>query len=139
MGTVSWDHGKRYIFLKNAGATAIAAGESAKATDVSAYTCELSDTMSDEDYAGHRVVGATSIAQNEFGWFQDRGNIVVSVDGTATALVKGEGVQTSGTNGHLEGIDNTVVAEALAKVGTARAASSADETAEVQITYSVWG
>lgn len=130
---------REYIFLENAGATAIAAGESAKINDASAFKVELSDTKSDEEYAGSRVVGATSMAQTEHGWFQYRGNLVASVDGTATALVAGEGVQSSGTNGHLEGITITVAAEVLAKCGVAQAASAANAEVEVMLTTSIWG
>lgn len=88
LGTLYQDPktGKKYKFLKNAGATAITAQMAAVISDASAFTVAVGNTLNNPAFAGCRVTGATSMAQNESGWFQISGNATLILGDTANAL-----------------------------------------------------
>lgn len=127
------DHKAFFRFLKNTGASAIPAQMVAVAltTNKSAYGCTLAAaTDALVPHAGVRVAGATSMAQNEFGWFQVSGQASWLHSGGA-AVAAEEAVVTSATvAGKVEGGAPTVntVASALATIAIAEAAVSVLDT-----------
>ena len=134
-------NGKAYIFLKNTGSSALAASICATSltTAKAAYTCELPAATADLPFAGVRVVGATSLAQNEFGWFQVKGVATVTADAAGTTAEKY--ITTSnGTAGNVEVQASTyAVAMGPATIfGIAHTTTTAG-VAVVTLTGNCWG
>jgi hypothetical protein len=134
-------NGKKYIFLKNAGATAITAQLVATATTTqkSAFTCSLAAaTDALQSFAGVRVASATSLAQNEYGWFQIGGSATFLHSGGA-AVAADEGIVTSATvAGKVEGAAATAVADASFAFAEA-AKTTLNEVVTGNIVRNVWG
>lgn len=156
VGTVWVDPatGKKYIFAKQTGATAVAAKKAVKITDASAFEVQINATLNKRGFGGVRVSGATNLAQNEYGWLQIGGNATFIFGDSARATVAGEGVvlddDTDG--GNIGGVDldvsstvNETTVEASVEslhgvFGTAEAAvSTTDADVEVQIERNGWG
>lgn len=78
--------GKKYKFLKNAGATTITAQMAAVISDASAFTVAVGNTLNDPSFAGARVTGASDLPQNYAGWFQISGNATLILGNSANAL-----------------------------------------------------
>ena len=78
--------GKKYKFLKNAGATTITAGMAARLSDASAFTVATAAVLNAPDFAGSRVLLASDVAQNSAGWFQLSGNASLILGASANAL-----------------------------------------------------
>jgi hypothetical protein len=88
LGTLYQDpvNGKKYKFLKNAGATTITAKMAAVISDASAFTVAVGNTLNDPSFAGSRVASASDLAQNSAGWFQISGNATLMLGLSANAL-----------------------------------------------------
>lgn len=117
---------KEYVFLQNAGATAIGASQCAKVNDSSAFKVEISDTLSGYDFAGVRPVGATDLDQNECGWFQVKGNATFIHGSSAAAIVAATGIVLDDDSGHVGGVDvttGTPVTQALVDASLKSAAA----------------
>ena len=143
VGTVRTDAKgtKKYIFLKNAGASAIAAkiGAIATTTMKSSYFCTLASTTvaSNENlFAGFRVSGATSMAQDEYGWFQISGSATVTASSDTTTAEVGVcfSNQTAGT---VEASADTAAGNRT-QFGVAQTTTASGDVV-VSLTYNVWG
>jgi hypothetical protein len=148
--------GKKYKFLKNAGATTITAKMAAVISDASAFTVAVGNTLNAPDFAGSRVASASDLAQNSSGWFQISGNATLMLGLSANALTAnqegividddadcgkvGKAVITTGAT-----VNQTTAEAALAGVngvfalnqGGAISADSAD--VECQLIRNAWG
>lgn len=143
VGTVRFDAKgtKKYIFLKNAGATAITAklGAVATTTMSSSYFCTIaSTTVADNEllFAGVRVSGADSMAQNEYGWFQIGGaaTLVAGTDTTTANL----GVMFSDISaGKVEASANSD-SGIRATFGVAQTTTASGDVV-VSLSYNIWG
>ena len=131
--------GKAYIFLMNNGATAITAQLLCMAltTDKAAFKCTLAAaTASLLPFAGVRVPSATSMAQNEYGWFQVIGSATLSAGASTTTADLG--VQSSAdTAGKVEVAANTGIG-AFGSFGIAQT-STANGDVVVHLQRNVWG
>ena len=130
--------GKEYIFLKNAGATSIAAKDvcTSLTTDPSTYLCRATAGNSNvEPFAGCRVSGATAVATLEYGWFQIKGNATLTADAAGTAANTGV-VISNATVGAVEDMPNTGVG-AQASFAVAQAAVQSGDTV-VNLFKSIW-
>lgn len=147
-------NGKKYIFLLNAGSSAISAKECAITSDASAYSVTLNTTLNSPSFAGVRVSGATDVAQNEYGWFQIGGNATCIFGDSALTTTAGQGVvlDDDSDGGRIGGGDydvsatvNETTVEAttnaiLGTFGIAQATvNTTDADVEVQITKNIWG
>jgi hypothetical protein len=133
--------GKRYIFLKNTGATSITAGQIAIATATgwASFFCQVSTGNSNvEKFAGSRVLSATAVAQNEYGWFQVGGSASLIADAAGTAADKVV-VPSNATAGAIEDAEtlNTGVATAAA-FGVAQTTTTGGAVI-VQLNRNFWG
>jgi hypothetical protein len=148
--------GKKYKFLKNAGATTITAQMAAVISDASAFTVAVNNTLNAPDFAGARVTGATDLAQNESGWFQISGNATLILGASANALTAnqegividddadcgkvGKAVITTGAT-----VNQTTTEAALAGVNgvfalnQGGALSATDADVECQLIRNCWG
>lgn len=108
LGDVEWDPERKafFRFLKNSGATAITEklACTAPATSKSSFFCELAATTDALCiFAGVRVAGADSMAQNQCGWFQVSGQATFLHSG-GEASVADKGIVTSASvAGKVEG------------------------------------
>lgn len=137
----------KFIFLKNTGSASIAAGEIAVATTTmpATYTCKQGTGGAlQEPFAGSRLytynsTTPTSVAQNEYGWFQISGNATVLADSTGTTAGKGV-VSSNATAGKVEVVSNTF-ADTMnsATVFAIAQATASSGTAAVNIIGNVWG
>jgi hypothetical protein len=132
-------NGKAYIFLKNSGATAITEKLACVAltTDKQNRFCTLAAaTAAVAPFAGVRVVGATSMAQGEYGWFQCCGSATFTASSdTTTAEI---GVVTSNqTAGTVEAAADTGVGS-FASFGIAET-TTASAAVVVHLSRNVWG
>lgn len=134
-------NGKAYIFLKNTGASAITAGLVATAltTAKTSFTCELPATTNDLPFAGARVLLATSLAQNEYGWFQVKGSASLIADAAGTTAEK-HCVTSNATAGNVETQSSTyATAMGPATVfGIAETTTTAGAV-KVNLVSNVWG
>lgn len=143
LGTVYYDaqNKKKYIFLKNTGATSIAASECATAltTDTTNFYCTIfpGDKLT-SNFAGVRVVGATSLAQNQYGWFQIGGNATLKSDSGNTIAAEGGVVSSDATAGTVEAMPNTGIG-ALAAFAIAQTVAATATTFVANIFKSIWG
>lgn len=139
-----------YIFLRNSQSTSIAASlvcsallgdrvwttTSITSTTVPTPSCQLAATTNNLPFGGVRVVGATSVAQNEFGWFQISGAAVLTADAagtTAEAYV----TTSNATAGNVEALASTAAVDAVNAFGIARTTTTAG-VVNVDLTNSVW-
>lgn len=132
-------NGKKYKFLQNSGATAITASLACVAlgTDKSAYKCALAAaTDAVMGFAGVRVVGASSMAQNECGWFQIGGPATFTAGATGTT-VDDRVITSADAAGKVEVMAATVASH-KASFGEAVTSTTADVVV-VNIDRSVWG
>lgn len=138
-------NGKKYIFLKNTGSSAITASLIAMAltTAKSAFTCTLAAaTDALIPFAGVRVVGATSLAQNEYGWFQIGGPASFLHSGGAATAAEEYIVSSASVAGKVEGGAPTVATVASLAGGFAiaeAAKTTLDEVVAANIVKNVWG
>ena len=125
------DYKTFFRYLKNSGATSIAAQLVAMSltTGKSAYTVTLAATTDALiPFAGVRVPGATTVAQNEQGWFQVGGQATFS-HGGGQATAAEEGIVSSATTaGTVEGGAPTV-ATVASQAGVFAIAEAAVSTA----------
>lgn len=132
---------KTYIFLKNTGSSAIAAKLCATSltTSKAAFACELPAATNDLPFAGCRVSGATSLAQNEYGWFQIKGSATITADAAGTTAEK-HCVTSNATAGNVETQSSTyAVAMGPATVfGIAQTTTTSGDVV-VQLVGNVWG
>lgn len=108
VGDIEWDPDVKafFRFLKNTGATAIAAQEIAMSltTNKSAFGCTLAAaTDALRPFAGVRRPSATSMAQNEYGWFQVGGNATFTHSGGQASAAEEGLVSSATTPGRVEG------------------------------------
>jgi hypothetical protein len=132
---------KAYIFLKNDASTAIAAKLAVRATttDLANFFCRVaSTTIADNEllFAGVRVSGATSLAEDEYGWFQVKGTVTMTASSdTTTANL---GVCTSNQSaGQVEAAADTA-AGIRGTFGVAQTTTASGDVV-VKLTYNVWG
>lgn len=78
--------GKKYIFVKNTGATAIAAKKCAKVTSLANKEVQINATLAGNLFAGIRPSGADSLAQNEYGYLQIAGRTTGMFGDSARAI-----------------------------------------------------
>lgn len=108
VGYLYYDHrtGKSYRFVKNTGSGSLAAQLVATTltTSKGSWECELAAaTDALRSFAGVRPVGATALAQNEFGYLQVGGPAVFTHSG-GQATAAEEGIVTSASvAGKVEG------------------------------------
>lgn len=145
VGPVGW-----YIFLRNSQSTAIAASlvcsallgdrvwTSSSITSTTAPTpsCQLAATTNNLPFGGVRVVGATSVAQNEFGWFQISGAATLTADAAGTAP-ETYVTTSNATAGRVESLAGTAAVDAVNAFGIARTTTTS-ATCLVDLTNSVW-
>jgi hypothetical protein len=149
-------NGKKYKFLKNAGATTITAKMAAVISDASAFKVAVGNTLNSPDFAGARVADSTDMAQNESGWFQLSGNATLILGASANALTAnqegicidddadcgkvGKAVITTGAT-----VNQTTAEAALAGVNgvfalnQGGALSATDADVECQLIRNAWG
>lgn len=133
--------GKGYIFLKNSGASAITASLVATAltTDKTNFFCSLPAATNDLPFAGVRAVGATSMAQNEYGWFQIKGSATVTADAAGTTAEK-HCVTSNATAGNVETQSATyATAMGPGTVFGIAETTTAGAVAVVKLVSNVWG
>lgn len=131
----------KYIFLKNSGSASIAASDYAVATTTmpATFTCKQGTGVAQEPFAGTRIVGATSLAQNEYGWLQCSGACTITADAAGTAA--GKGITSSdATAGAIETQSSTYATSMCAVTipGTARTTTTS-AVAVCDICGNVWG
>jgi hypothetical protein len=133
---------KKYIFLQNSGSSAITASLVCMAltTDKTNFKCTLAAaTDALIPFAGVRVVGATSMAQNECGWFQVSGPASFLHSGGA-ATVAEQGIVSSATvAGKVEGAADTAAGVTAAFAIAVAAKTTLDEVQLGNIITNVWG
>ena len=133
--------GKTYIFLMNNAAGAIAAKLATRAltTDKTNFYCQVASTTiagNELLFAGVRVAGATSLAQNEYGWFQVKGSATVTASSDTTTAELG--VCTSNQSaGQVEAAADTS-AGIRGTFGVAETTTASGDVV-VKLTYNVWG
>ncbi len=144
VGKLEYDPYYKAFFrlVKNTSATALAAQIAAVATGTakSAFTVTLAGaTDSLQNFAGVRVPGATSMAQNEYGWLQVSGQATFLHSGGAASIAD-DGIQTSGTvAGKVEAHTDTALG-ALASFAIAEAAvTTLDADVKASIVRCVFG
>ena len=132
---------KAYIFLMNDASGAIAANLAVRAlaTDLADFHCVVSSTtIADNEllFAGVRVTGATSLAEDEYGWFQVKGTATFTASSdTTTANL---GVCTSNQSaGQVEAAADTA-AGIRGTFGIAQT-TTASAAVVVKLTYNCWG
>jgi hypothetical protein len=132
---------KAYIFLKNTGSSAIPAKTVATAltTAKSSFTCELPAATNDLPFAGARVSGATSLAQNEYGWFQVKGSATLLADAAGTTAEK-HCVTSNATAGRVE-TQSSTYAVAMGPATVFGIAETTTTTGDVVVSLvgNVWG
>lgn len=142
LGTVYIDepNQKRYIFLKNDGATSILASEIATAltTDTTNFYCRIPTAVLTNNFAGVRPVGATALAQNEYGWFQISGAATLKSDAGNTIAAEGGLVSSDATAGTVEAMPNTGIG-ALAAFAIAQTVAATATTFLASIFKNIWG
>ena len=134
-------NGKRYIFLKNLGSGSIAAktGAVSLTTDRAAFGCRApSTTIAGNELcnAGIRVSGATTVAQNESGWFQIGGSATVTASSDTTTADLGV-VYSNQSAGQVEAAADSA-AGIRGTIGIA-ATTTASGDVVVHLTYNCWG
>lgn len=130
---------KAYIFLMNNGASAITEKLVCMAltTDKQNFNCTLAAaTAALEPFAGVRVTGAASLAQNEYGWFQVSGSATLQAGSDTTTAEFGV-VSSNQTAGKVEAAPDTGVG-ARATFGTAETSTSSADVV-VHLHRNVWG
>lgn len=135
---------RKYIFLKNSGATAIAAQEITMSltTDKSSFFCSLSAaTDALRPFAGVRAVGATSMAQNEYGWFQISGSATFTHSGGQASVAEEGLVSSATTAGRVEGEASGpfTIGSHPGVFAVAEAAVSTAVDVKGSITRNIWG
>lgn len=133
--------GKKYIFLMNNAATATATqlGTRALTTDKTNFYCQvMSTTITANEllFAGARVTSATTVAQNESGWYQIGGSATLTASSDTTTADLGV-VCSNQSAGQVE-----AAADSAAGIrGTFGIAETSTSSADVvvKITNSVWG
>jgi hypothetical protein len=131
--------GKAYIFLKNNGATAISAKLVCMAltTDKASFYCTLAAaTVALAPFAGVRVSGADSLAQDEYGWFQVIGSATLQAGSDTTTADLGV-VSSNITAGKVEAAPDTGVG-AVATFGIAQTTTASADVV-VHLNKNVWG
>lgn len=130
---------KKYIFLKNTGASAITAKLVAVSltTSKSAFACSLPAATNNLPFAGARVSGATSMAQNEYGWFQIAGSATLTADAAGTAA-EAYVTTSNATAGNVEALAGTAAVDAVNAFGIAEATVTAGD-AVVILNKNLWG
>ena len=141
VGTVSIDpqNNKKYIFVKNAGSTSIAASTICISTGtyIAAFSVLAASGSAVDQFAGARVAGATTLATLEYGWVQVGGSCTLTSDDTD--VTANAGVTPSGAVvGSICVMANTGVG-AQAAFGTAATTTTTTATVVVSITKNVWG
>ena len=132
---------KAYIFLMNDGSGAIAAklAVRALATDLSDFHAVVASTTITGNellFAGVRVSGATSLAQNEYGWFQVKGSATFTASSdTTTANL---GVMTSNQSAGQVEAASADDAGIRGTFGIAETTTASGDVV-VKLTYNVWG
>ena len=111
LGYIAEVGNKKYQFVKNEGATSVAAQMCVKRNDGSAHAVEITDALNDV-IQGVRVTGATAIAEDEYGYVQIQGNATCTLGASALATVAGEAVVADDDTdkGKVGGIDLDVTA-----------------------------
>lgn len=136
---------KKYIFLKNTGASAITARLIAMAltTDKSNFYCSLAAaTDALRPFAGVRVPSATSLAQNEYGWFQIGGSAEFLHSGGAATVAEEGIVSSASVAGKVEGEASgpfTIASHPGVFAVAEAAKTTLDETVVASITRNIWG
>lgn len=135
LGKLEWDPDYNAFFrlLKNTGAATIAASLVAVAlgTDKTDFKCALAAaTDAVIGFAGIRVVGATDVAQNEYGWFQVTGNGSFLHSGGQASAANEAIVTSASVAGKVEGGAPTVntVASLIATIGLCEATATVLDT-----------
>lgn len=132
----------KYIFLKNTGSASIAASDVATSTTTQrdTYLCQqAAGGTNNQAFAGARRSDATSLAQNEYGWFQISGKATLTADAAGTTADSGV-VTSNATAGAVEAQSSTyAIAMCPATVfGIARTTTTAGAVV-VDIVGNVWG
>lgn len=132
----------KYIFLKNTGSASIAAQNVATSTTTqrATFVCQqAAGGTNNQAFAGCRRVGATSVAQNEYGWFQISGPATLTADAAGTTADSGV-VTSNATAGAVEAQSSTyAIAMCPATVfGIARTTTTSGDVV-VDIVGNVWG
>ena len=131
--------GKAYIFLKNNGATAITEELVCMAltTDKASFFCTLAAaTVALAPFAGTRITGADSLAQDRYGWFQVIGSATLQAGSDTTTADPGV-VSSNQTAGKVEAAPDTGVG-AVATFGIAQTTTSSADVV-VHLNKNVWG
>lgn len=157
VGDWYFDHVRnaKFVFLRNSGSASIAAKNVAVSLTTNRALAPTSGTAAspsatpaciqaagstnNQAFAGCRVSGATSLAQNEFGWFQISGPATLTADAagsTADSVV----VTSNATAGAVEAISSTyaVAMGPGTMIGLARTTTTGGDVA-VDITSNCWG
>jgi hypothetical protein len=141
VGTRYYDFARKgwFIFLMNNAATAITEKLVAVAlgTDKSSYYCALAAaTASVMGFAGVRVSGADSLAQNYYGWFQCTGKATL-VAGSDTTTADERVTTSNQAAGKVEACADTVAAH-KASFGEAVTTTASGDVV-VMLDRNVWG
>jgi hypothetical protein len=131
----------KYIFLKNTGSASIAASDFCTATTTmsATFTCKQgTGGTAQEPFAGTRAVGATALAQNQYGWFAFGGQVTLTCDATGTTVSKNVTSSTS-VAGAIRVGSNTFADTMNPCTIFGHAQATSTTTCVVNVSGSVWG
>lgn len=136
-------YGAWFKMLQNLGSDPITASLCALAatTDPENNACRLAETADALTFAGVRVVGAESLAQNAWGLFQISGvaTLTFSDEATPEAVLAGGGVNIDGSSGgKVQGAANSAAGVAGTFAVSHEAENVADATFKASIVKSVY-
>ncbi len=120
---------KVYIFLKvKTGSSSIAAKllGVALTTSKAAFECELPAATNNLPFAGARVSGATTIAADQYGWFQIKGSTTLTADAAGTTA-EAYCTTSNATAGNVEALASTAAADAVNSFGIAQTTTTAGD------------
>lgn len=131
LGTLHFEKGKVYKYVKNSEGAAFAAARcvSMDVTDNDNYGVRYPDAASEP------VVGVTisAIPDGGYGWIQIGGKATVAFDGAGTDSAAKALVQAYGTAGKCQGVVMTSATEVAGAFGIAYSASTTDVDLEVYL------
>lgn len=133
----------KFIFLKMTGASSVAASlvVTALTTSKTTFGCELPAATNDLPFAGVRIVGATTLTQNTYGWFQISGSATLTACSSGTTAEK---ICVTSNTGSSEGKVETIASTYAVAMGPGTMIGIAETTTtsgvvKVSITSNIWG
>jgi hypothetical protein len=131
---------KKYIFLKvKTGSSSIPAKTCAVAltTSKTSLECELPAATNNLPFAGARVTSATTIAADEYGWFQIGGSATLLADAAGTTA-EAYCTTSNATAGRVEALASTAAVDAVNAIGIAETTTTTGDVVVI-LNKNLWG